>query len=63
MTPRECARLQSMEALEFLPSAPTAAYRALGNAVNVRVIELVARSLITENAKLLGVAPPTAALG
>lgn len=55
MTPRECARLQSMEDLKFLPSAPTAAYRALGNAVNVKVIELVARSLIRETADLLGV--------
>ncbi len=45
MTPRECAKLQSMEDL-VLPPAPTRAYTALGNAVNVRVVELVADALL-----------------
>lgn len=46
MTPRECARLQSMDGLE-LPQAPTLAYASLGNAVNVRIAELVAEALLT----------------
>ena len=46
MTPRECAKLQSMETLKNLPDAPTAAYKALGNAINVHVIRLVAQALL-----------------
>jgi DNA (cytosine-5)-methyltransferase 1 len=46
MTPRECARLQSMDELRYLPETLTAAYRALGNAVNVRVVELVAQAVL-----------------
>lgn len=47
MTPRECARLQSMEELKHLPDTPTHAYKALGNAVNVKVVEIVASSLLS----------------
>lgn len=50
MSPRECARLQSMEALKSLPSGESAAYAALGNAVNVHLVGLVARALIGDSA-------------
>jgi len=40
MTTKECARLQSMEGLKHLPEGELAV-RALGNAVNVKVAELV----------------------
>ncbi len=46
MTMRECARLQSMDDLKYLPAAQGAAYKALGNAVNVAVIREVAEALL-----------------
>lgn len=46
MTPTECKRLQSMDDLRWLPDTPTMAYQALGNAVNVRVAEFVAKTLL-----------------
>ena len=56
MTPRECARLQSMDSLKALPTSPTQAFQALGNAVNSRVVEMVARALLSSS----GTAPPAA---
>jgi DNA (cytosine-5)-methyltransferase 1 len=49
MTPRECARLQSLDALQNLPGASTRAFKALGNAVNSEIVERVARSLLMIN--------------
>ena len=49
MTPKECSRLQSMENLNLLPHNPSKAFKALGNAVNVKVVESIFRSLIINN--------------
>jgi len=45
MTARECARLQSMGDLKFLP-AGSAAVEAFGNAVNVTVVESILAQLL-----------------
>jgi DNA (cytosine-5)-methyltransferase 1 len=45
MTPSECARLQSMGNLKYLPTGLTA-MEAFGNAVNVTVVELILRPLL-----------------
>jgi DNA (cytosine-5)-methyltransferase 1 len=46
MTPRECARLQSMQSLKHLPASSGRAFQALGNAVNADVVEKVASALL-----------------
>ena len=53
MTPRECARLQSLDSLKELPKNTTQAFHALGNAVNSRVVEKVARALLETQPRLL----------
>jgi DNA (cytosine-5)-methyltransferase 1 len=46
MTPRECARLQSLHELKYLPNAPTRSFKALGNAVNTELVRLIGASLL-----------------
>jgi DNA (cytosine-5)-methyltransferase 1 len=47
MTPAECARLQSLETIT-LPKSDLAAYKALGNAVNARVVGAIAEPLLAD---------------
>ncbi|UYT55536.1 DNA cytosine methyltransferase [Brucella sp. MAB-22] len=53
MSVRECARLQSMDHLQFLPNHNSAAFKAFGNAVNVKVINQVARRLLSVQPNLV----------
>lgn len=46
MTPEECARLQSLDGIA-LPASRPKAFRALGNAVNARVVETLADRLLS----------------
>lgn len=46
MTPRECANIQSMCGLKHLPKTPELAFRTFGNAVNVDLVEKVAKNLL-----------------
>ena len=55
MTVRECSRLQGMGDLEHLPQSPTPAYRALGNAVNADLVELVCENLVHRVQKTVAV--------
>lgn len=48
MTSREAAKLQSMESLKYIPESSSIAFRAFGNAVNVRVVSNIVKKLINE---------------
>jgi DNA (cytosine-5)-methyltransferase 1 len=50
MTPRECSRLQSLGDIR-LPPRRGDAYKALGNAVNAKVVQNIARSLVTADGR------------
>jgi len=49
MALNECLRLQSMEGLKHLPPTQAKQIRAIGNAVNVHVVENVAHALIKQD--------------
>lgn len=55
MTPKECAELQSLGSID-LPASDLAAYKALGNAVNARVVHAIAEPLLADMGAVSG--PP-----
>lgn len=50
MTPRECARLQSLDHIT-LPERTSRAFKALGNAVNAKVVSTIATSMLAKDSK------------
>lgn len=47
MTVREATRLQCMDKLKHFPSTESKSFRAFGNAVNVCIVQLIAKNLIS----------------
>ena len=58
LTVRECARLQGLDTLRALPASQGAAFRALGNAVNLTVTSLIAERLLAPPIRARRVAAP-----
>lgn len=48
ITFEECLKLQSMSSLKNLPESNTGKFRALGNAVNAKIVEIIAKSFFTQ---------------
>ena len=51
MTVRECARLQSLNSLKYLPPTKTKALKAIGNAVNADIVERIGKNLCSGDSK------------
>lgn len=45
LSPKEAAKLQYLDSLKYLPKEPQRAFKALGNAVNARIVELISENL------------------
>lgn len=58
MTPRECARLQSLHELKHLPDVPTRSFKALGNAVNADVVQHIGEHLLSRSDGSAPAIPP-----
>ncbi len=48
MTFEECLKLQDMCSLKYLPKSNSGKFKAIGNAVNVKIIELIFRQIISK---------------
>lgn len=55
ITPQECSRLQSMNDLKYLPDNLDKAFEALGNAVNVKIVESITNNLINKKTIFEGI--------
>ncbi|AOP36361.1 DNA methyltransferase [Leptospira tipperaryensis] len=48
ITFEECLKLQSLDKLKYLPESNTGKFRALGNAVNANIVEIIAKSTLSQ---------------